>query len=1643
MLGSASTQAFFASAKSINLIPTIYAEWNYNRFIQPYETSSHYYSPNGSQLGAMSTTLNSNATWSSVGSSNITITTNSSISSLFPPLDTTIYQSTCLSFSHSASTNYTDFTGIVKTSDINIGSSLIDNNQSFFKIVFWLKSAINMSIANNSPTLGTPTVTTGTASGTSLPAGTWYYKFYPVTFDGIRSSNVSSTSFTANGSNYPIINLNPDSTNNYSITSVDIYRSFNSNSNYQYLTSIANNYTGSIKYQDNLSAPDLPGNLSTFTNYINVLPSISIANDNGANLNSQFFVRSYSGSKSDDLGLNSTVQVDAGTWRKVEIWVKVTGISQPNNITYALSLMSNATFSGFNFYAYNFEVYKVSSNEYNLAKSKLTSVNSVFLPNQPGEALLNPLLPTDDKKIIDPISSASAWKQPSYLYYQNSQVSPYFLSDVKIPTSYDSFKYYYDFDATANSTVSIIARYPQPITINKIVMKFLNFFSGSSPSAVYTLYYKNNAGSAASVTLPPFAMDNSNGTEIMFLNSASSGSATNAWTNIDAVNIVPPAIPSDGQFTNGVLKNVYAISASINMGGTTIPSNALGLHLIEISPRLEINVSNITQNFRVSKESDSEINSMFPISLTTANSGDITLSNVPVYQILPNSSPFTIFDNNSSSATFYNMMRQNVKFTAFFTSPRGDISEKIPVFCMYSQNWSVIDISNISIGLYDYTKSNLMAKPAPSFLLTNVSFQSSLSKLLNYSGYSDYDYGTLLSNMISAPPLIAFFSNENQSVIEPLQDILKASQTFATVDEYGIMRFGGIDYNIKTVYDSNFKPDYLLTNETKSLVTMHSNNNSITFSPNFMIEGYQESIGEKVGRVVIKYVDVERSISDDMVINKEAAGYQTVTPTTSVWSEKESSGLSYFRIGSLQANSAATNVVVTTNKILTNRVGQFDGYFFVGGEIFQFNGIQYDFRGGTSSKSNFAASVSNFSYSSASGLAEPFTGSGTMTLTATSSENPPYANVYKAANNGLQVGDTISTYGFSNSANNGLTFNILDIGEPTFSGTSASINLSIQAKSSTTYTGTTGTASSSRLLRTFNPATSDATQQFKKTMYSQADVDDAKRLFFDSFYSNLTSLNTNDSNLLSLSFEPNGTLMNLKRASMGSVAKDHIILKPDASNAYDEISQNMDQYQINANTGVYTVNKTAAVTSAGSVKISGVGNANIQTVVPKFTSANMNFMSIIFKSLEPSRTKTGSTYNPYTPQRIGIFFEMPTSSPATNTYFVYVEPNETKATKTFTTKVFLAKIDSSNNFTVIDSDIIKINMFDGKNHKIAFHITDSGAVKVFWNEQVSKSITLGTSGVPTTTANKKFGAFIKTNSTTDSVSAYIHEIYAAQWVSTNGNYDFSKNTLYHFLTPTFLDSIRDSGDVSSYQNYYLWQYQPICRGIKIYEDRYSTAPIDGGATISVPVYGSSKEGKDYTSVYNGSFFGSVIKDDYAISNLKTTDPFKFKFVVANNGSICLKDISGAPKTTSNQMIFLNTANGSISDGVSITPISISARFLNISDPPKIYESILDAATSSTSIELTSNWIHGRQRAIKIADSISKLLSSYYASLSIETFGNPLIQSGDIAFLHFSLKGINYIDSSTYPFRYFTKKIDLSYDGTGVTTKLDLKPIRIN
>ena len=195
--------------------------------------------------------------------------------------------------------------------------------------------------------------------------------------------------------------------------------------------------------------------------------------------------------------------------------------------------------------------------------------------------------------------------------------------------------------------------------------------------------------------------------------------------------------------------------------------------LIEMSPRLIVNLSDKVVDYTIRK-----------------SLSDIGNTSLPVGQLLASTGTISIFDDdqafneNNSDSIIANYIRKNIKFNFYeIVKNVEDYDYYIPIKTLYSDGFPQADVTGgtISIELRDFYFF-LESMPAPSLLVTEASLSYAISLLLDYIGFSNYTFKRI--NGETDPVIPYFFIAPDQNVAEVLNQLAIATQSAMFFDEY-------------------------------------------------------------------------------------------------------------------------------------------------------------------------------------------------------------------------------------------------------------------------------------------------------------------------------------------------------------------------------------------------------------------------------------------------------------------------------------------------------------------------------------------------------------------------------------------------------------------------------------------------------------------------------------------------------------------------------------------------------------------------------------------------------------------------------------------------------------------------------------------
>lgn len=313
--------------------------------------------------------------------------------------------------------------------------------------------------------------------------------------------------------------------------------------------------------------------------------------------------------------------------------------------------------------------------------------------------------------------------------------------------------------------------------------------------------------------------------------------------------------------------------------------DASRMQVVEISPRLEIDLTPYTISFNVNKSLDSK-DTYLPISSLEADDSSIVLSGMPLGNI---SSPVPIFSNqsNKTSTVLSGMLAKNIKlYTNFYLENYfNDITKAyvspnslIPAGVYYSDSWEESDVSDVTIQAYDITRY-LQSTSVSDYVSNLKSVVDVISNMLDLSGFTDYDYDSLYDacNDKNIPLDLAYFyvNSQDTTVVDALGQIFLPYQIGAYIDEYGIMKF----LNLSKI----------LSNTTSNLTISESN---------ILENGYNVVSKAKPGKISLRYQSpkIKQTLAlQNLLLEASSPSFIYTTSSDIVWSQQNSDsvGMNY------------------------------------------------------------------------------------------------------------------------------------------------------------------------------------------------------------------------------------------------------------------------------------------------------------------------------------------------------------------------------------------------------------------------------------------------------------------------------------------------------------------------------------------------------------------------------------------------------------------------------------------------------------------------------------------------------------------------------------------------------------------------------
>lgn len=1367
-------------------------------------------------------------------------------------------------------------------------------------------------------------------------------------------------------------------------------------------------------------------------------------------------------------------ELDSLGWTKITTYIGVSDL--PNSITsFTYSISSNSL----NTITYNPIVYftepKIYETTYfDYRNASLYPTESVFEYFRPGESYVGSgdvrcALPAAYRKINS--SVISGYTADTY-----SPISPiiqnpgFFLASPPVPvfktllpSNINQYKYFVsdDISIADDTTTSITGIYDSDLRTNKLVIKFNTLMTVPTVNIAINGTIITVDGSQ-SIVPPDNADGECPGILILYWNGT-------AWTKTPWAN--PPILNDAGALSISTIVSKITVTMffrSINTQFSSYSSSSVTkdlnrMQVIEISPRLEIDLTNLVESVGIDKSLDSD-NSVLPISSLNTNDANIKFTGIPA---MNGNTVVPIFSMQSTQAStiLANILRKNVKFYVgyilsnytYLAGSPTDSGFYIPGGVFYSDDWQENDMQSVSVQAYDVSRF-LQTSQVSDYVANLKTVFEVITNILDLSGFTDYDYDSLFAicNDKNYPMDLSYYYSNSQdtTILDALNEIFMAYQIGAYIDEYGIMKF----LSLKNI----------LSNQTSS----------IDISDYNIVEGgYTSSVSAKPGKVSLRYQtpQIKQSPSLQNVNNsaiKNSPSFVITTSNDVVWSQEttDSVGFNYLNADMTAfANEYQLNINDLLDIFHTYNLSS-NGYVFIENEILSFEHKEIDL----SNSSLLSATITN---AVGNNTSVTYTANNTFSVgdkVMVTNTNP---QVYSIT--GLITARTNSSFTIASTATGTYVSGGTAVKpEPVVVKNNLELNAEISkfikrydAKLKVSYTTITNAVGNSTNVtytanHTFRVGDKVMVTGINPQKYSLAGVINNITSTTFTIASPVTGtyISGGEATIFAdndVTVTPTGKIKGVRRGLFGTSAQAHTRITDDI--ASKSLSQGLinDSFVVSSTTGKATIINNNDTTTGGNSSLPDVKKIRVtrsgldKTIIYPTTERDKGYQTYSVKFDMPDQDSTAA----------GLFFNMTSTTNSSGAYFVE-----------------LARISKRNPITT--------SFYNPPRYEYRLSIYDNAGSVYAWSDvtgecdsivnNFAKITKKNTSTKPTTYTNvsdKAFNLKVVKNFTdgTDgengtvaspkqAISVFINNIEIGGWMIEGVPYDPETNpegsgwiaTEINRLTgmrqkPTVLNNM-----VSNRVFGFFASADPILININpglIYEVPSSLYPASlreihatkkalnersvsyfyqdreflNGLIQNQPLYNLSPTYIMQTTpevsginVYDIQYMTpaavsvDILPIMYAMVYYPGEEPedrskYNIKYVYEDSLSYSTPINTGfrgifAIANNSPHVVLLSKE----SSGTESVTVNLNLWTHEIIAPsdPSILEVITDPGNPSEVVQIDSEWIQSLDSAKRLVRLIEKSIDGFSRTVNIKIFGNPLIQVGDVITLSYSLKGIS-------------------------------------
>jgi hypothetical protein len=1187
-----------------------------------------------------------------------------------------------------------------------------------------------------------------------------------------------------------------------------------------------------------------------------------------------------------------------------------------------------------------------------------------------------------------------------------------------LPTDISPYRYFIS-DA---SSKSITAIYEKPITTNKIVIKFNTLMT--VPTVNITIGETTITVDGSQSISPPNNAENGRSTGVLTLYWTGTAWTKTKWSTMPqfsstgalslSTSISKITVTQVSKSTNPEFSSLAGASNS----ATSVGSDLNRMHIVEISPRLEIDLTDFVESVSIDKSLDSS-NSLLPISSLNTNDAQITLSGVPA---LIGSTIVPIFSSQSDQAStiLANMLRKNIKFyinfhLKDFSSPGSTTGSNvyIPGGVFYSDSWAESDIQNVSIQCFDVSRY-LQSLPVADYVANLKSVFEIITNILDLSGFTDYDYDSLYSicNSKTSPVDISYYycNSKDSTIMECLNEIFVAYQIGAYIDEYGVMQF----LSLQDILSSSGSDLSLL-------------------DANIIKDGFSISNNAKPGKISLRYQTPQIKQSPSLqnvqdVAIKNSPSFIYTTSNDVVWAQQtmDSVGFNYLDEDML----VDSNTFKLNNNDLLDIFHTFnmsnDGFSFIENEIVSFAYKEYTLSTLDGLKAKTISIKNNIDLSAE---IDRFIKEKSIPL------RPSYAIVTGASGNG-----TLVTYTSSNSFKDddkvmitGVVPAIYNIQGTVIQRTSTSFK--VESKATGTYVSG-GEAYISADYDVLITPTGNITN-VERGLFGTAPLEHkkittlaSKGLSEISVGSDRDIYSTPATTSIVTTKDDYPNMPEVKSVAVSPTGNDSTLIFPTSSSVVDigyqtySVKFNLDESGSAAAGLFFNMASSTDITGTYFIELARYNRVDPRTdelytprkydyilsiynntgatlywadVTAECNSIINNFSKVLKKEVINGINKYSYTIDQCFNLKIAHYLSDGSDG-----------ENATTEDQKRIMLVFLNNVEITKwQFPGQEYDETTSPSATGWESPLVNHITGMRQ-RPYFVDNFSTGTKFGfhASKVPNQITNlyPQKPVYNPTSNT----PATLREIHATVKPL------IERSVSYFYQDREFLNGLVQNQPLYTKSPTYLMQTTPEVSGINYYDVQYQTP-----AAVSVDILPVEYMMRYFpgNKPIDKKQFQKKLVDEYSLAySTPVNTGFRARMAIAN-GSPHMIHLKKDADELNNVTINLNLWTHEI-----VAP-----------SDPEIIESIIDYSNLSETVQLDSEWIQSKQSAYKMLKVVQRGIEGFSKNVSLKIFGNPLIQVGDTITLSYSLNGI-------VGQRYLVHSVSHSFSN-GLTTSLNLKRIQ--